>query len=378
MHPDFLLTDEVIFLNHGSFGACPRPVFEVYQAWQREAERQPVAFFQRRYDALMDEARGHLAAYVGADVDSLAFVPNATEGLNAVAWSLPWAAGDEILTSEHEYGALELTWQAIGQHYGTRLVRQPVPLPLSSPAAFADALWQGVTPRTRAIFLSHVTSPSALIFPIEEVCRRARQAGLWTIIDGAHALGQMPLDMRALDADFYSGNAHKWLCAPKGAAFLYVRPDWHDLMRPLAISWGCQPNSRFAQRMQWQGTRDIAAYLSVPAAIAYQRDHDWERVRTACHALACQAHARISALTGLPALSPAARDYFVQMVALPLPPCDPAALKARLLDDYRIEIPITHYTTADGQVRQMVRASFQAYNTQADLDALLEALAKLL
>ena len=378
MHPDFMLTDEVIFLNHGSFGACPRPVFEAYQAWQREAERQPVAFFQRRYDDLMNEARVVLAEYVGADLDSLVFVPNATEGLNAVAWSLPWAEGDEILTSEHEYGALELTWQAIGQRYGTRLVRQPIPLPLSSPQAFVDALWQGVTPRTRAIFLSHITSPTALIFPVAEVCRRARQEGLWTIIDGAHALGQIPLDLRVLGADFYSGNAHKWLCAPKGSAFLYVRDEWHDLIRPLIISWGCQPNSRFAQRMQWQGTRDIAAYLSVPEAIAYQRDHDWEGVRTACHALACQAHARISALTGLEALSAAQRDYFVQMVALPLPTCDPLVLKARLLEEHHVEIPITQYMTADGQTRHLVRASFQTYNTQADLDALVGALAKLL
>ncbi len=206
----FLLDPEVVFLNHGSFGACPRPVFEVYQAWQRELEWQPVEFLQRRANTLLDEARTRLAAYVNATPDDLVFVPNATIGLNIVARSLPLQPGDEILATDHEYGALDLTWAHVCRKTGARYVRHQIPVPLTgTPEELADAFWAAVTPRTRVVFLSHLTSPTALIFPVAEICRRAREAGIVSIVDGAHVPGHLPLDLTAVGADAYSGNCHK-------------------------------------------------------------------------------------------------------------------------------------------------------------------------
>jgi isopenicillin-N epimerase len=209
----YLLDPEITFLNHGSFGACPQPVFETYQKWQRELEANPVIFLGRRINDLLAEARGHFSRYLGTDKDNIVFVPNATYGLNIVARSLKLQPGDEILSSNHEYGAVDRTWRFNCAKWGAKLVNHPIPLPIESPEAFVEQLWSGVTERTRVIALSHITSPTALIFPIEDVCRRARAAGILTVIDGAHAPGQIDLDMEAIGADFYSGNAHKWLCS---------------------------------------------------------------------------------------------------------------------------------------------------------------------
>lgn len=369
----FLLDPSVIFLNHGSFGACPEPIFRVYQDWQRELERQPVEFLGRRADVLLDAARAPLAEFLGADLDEIIFVPNATIGLNQVARSLPLQPGDEILTSDHEYGALDYTWDFIASKAGAKVVRQTVPLPLQRAEDFVEAIWAGVTPRTRVLFLSHITSPTALIFPLEELCNRARAAGILSIIDGAHVPGQLDVNLHALGADFYSGNLHKWLCAPKGSAFLYARREHHGWLEPLVISWGWHYGSSFVTQNQWQGTRDLAPFLSVPAAIEFQRAHEWPDVRRACHALARQTYQRITALTGLEPLSADSDEWFAQMVALPLPACDADALKARLYDEYRIEVPVTR----QGE-RLCLRVSLQAYNSQDDVDALLAALRALL
>jgi len=219
----FLLDPDVIFVNHGSFGACPRPVFAAYQAWQRELERQPVEFLGRRFAALIAEARTALGAYVGAGADDLVYVPNATTGLNIVARSLELAPGDEVLATDHEYGALDRTWRFICAKRGARYVRQPVELPITSAEEVVEAVWAGVTDRTRVLFLSHITSPTAIIIPVAELVRRAREAGIITVVDGAHAPGQIPLDLESLGVDFYAGNCHKWMMAPKGSAFLYAR-----------------------------------------------------------------------------------------------------------------------------------------------------------
>lgn len=369
----FLLDPSVTFLNHGSFGACPEPVFRAYQDWQRELERQPVEFLGRRADVLLDAARAPLADYLGADLDEIIFVTNATIGLNQVARSLSLQPGDEILTSDHEYGALDYTWDFIAARAGAKVVRQQVPLPLTRAEDFIEAIWAGVTPRTRVLFLSHITSPTALIFPLEELCRRARAAGILSIIDGAHVPGQLDLNLHELGADFYSGNLHKWLCAPKGAAFLYARREHHTWLEPLVISWGWHYGSSFVTQNQWQGTRDLAPFLSVSAAIEFQRAHDWPSVRRACHALASMTYQRITALTGLEPLSADSDEWFAQMVALPLPACDADTLKARLYDEYRVEVPVTR----QGE-RLCLRVSFQGYNTEADVDALLVALEALL
>ncbi len=369
----FLLRPDIIFLNHGSFGACPRPVFEKYQAWQLELERQPVEFLGRRFNELLRVARTALADYVHAKPDELVYVPNTTTGLNIVAHSLSLRPGDEILSTNHEYGALERTWRFLCQKNGAVYKPHPIPLPVTTAPDFVERLWSGVTERTRVIFLSHITSPTALTFPVQETCRRARQAGILTIVDGAHMVGQLDLDLTDLGADFYSSNAHKWLLSPKGSAFLYARKEVQALVEPLVISWGWQSetpsDSRFIDEQEWQGTRDIAAYLSVPAAIEFVQQPEWAHVRGECHALAQYARTAICDVTGLEPISPDSPEWYGQMAALPLPACDPAALKQRLYDEFRIEVPIT---TWEGQ--PFLRVSIQAYNNQADVDALAAAL----
>jgi isopenicillin-N epimerase len=386
----FLLDPEVAFLNHGSFGATPAPVFEVYQAWQRELERQPVAFLLRRSDDLLDAARARLGAYLNVPADDLVFVSNATTGLNIFARSLRLEPGDEVLATDHEYGALDLTWGHVCARSGARYVRRQIPLPVTSPQELAESFWAAVTPRTRVVFLSQITSPTALTFPVAEICRRAREAGILSVVDGAHVPGQRPLDLAEVGADVYAGNCHKWLCAPKGSAFLHVRPEHQDYVEAATVSWGWgegglafgtaeTPRSQFVRRNQWQGTRDLAAFLAVPAAIDFQAAHDWDRVRVRCHALARVARDRIGALTGLPPIAPdgpvgATEDpWYAQMVAVPLPPVDAVELMRRLYDEYRVEVPIT----AHGE-RPLIRVSVQGYNTVGDIDRLLDALAALL
>lgn len=381
----FLLRPDVVFLNHGSFGACPRPVFEAYQQWQLELERQPVEFLGRRFGGLLREAREALAAVVGARADDLVYVPNATTGLNAVARSLRLAPGDEVLTTNHEYGALDRTWRFVCARRGATYVNRPLPLPISSADEVIEQLWAGVTERTRVLFLSHITSPTALILPVQELVRRARAVGIITIVDGAHVPGQIPLDLEALGADFYAGNCHKWLNSPKGSAFLYARKEVQPLVEPLVVSWGWQPESStllsldsngsspFVLQHEWQGTRDIAAYLSVPAAIEFEAVHDWPRVRQECHELARYARQALGELTGLEQICPDSPEWYAQMATIPLPSCDAEELKRRLYDEYRVEVPIIEWNS-----RQFIRVSVQGYNTREDVEALVEALAALL
>lgn len=382
----FLLRPDVVFLNHGSFGACPRPVLETYQQWQRELEEQPVEFLGRRFNSLMRTARAALAAYVHADPDDLVFVPNATTGLNIVARSLALQPGDEVLSTDHEYGALDRTWRFLCRKWGAHYVQSAIPVPVQSVEEVVEQVWAGVTPRTRVLFVSHITSPTALILPIAELIRRAREAGILSIVDAAHAPGQIPVDLTALGADFTSGNLHKWLCAPKGSAYLHVRREMQHLVEPLVVSWGWEPEkttllsldsagppSPFLLQQEWQGTRDIAGYLTVPAAIAFQAEHDWPRVRQECHELLRYARQAIGELTGLEQICPDSPDWYAQMATIPLPPCDAEELKQRLYDEYGVEVPIITWGR-----REFVRVSVQGYNTQEDVVALVAALRDLL
>lgn len=369
----FLVRRDITFLNHGSYGACPRPVFDTYQAWQRELESQPVEFLGRRIRGLLAEARAALGEYLGTAADNVVYAPNVTWAINAVAHSLALQPGDEVLATDLEYGAVDRTWRYYCGKGGARYINQPITLPVTTAERFVDELWAGVTERTRVIAISHITSGTALILPVAEVCRRARAAGILTVIDGAHAPGQIDLNLDDLGADFYGGNCHKWLCAPKGSGFLFARPEHQDSLDPLIISWGYAADSpgpsRFLDHLERTGTQDPAAYLSVPAAIAFQRAHDWPRVRAACHLLARNARERIAALTGLPQIAPDSAEWWMQFCTCPLPPADAARLKERLWDDYQVEIPVS---ARNGQT--FVRVSIQAYNRPEDVDRLLEAL----
>jgi isopenicillin-N epimerase len=374
----FLLDPDVVFLNHGSFGATPRPVFEVYQAWQRQMERQPVLFIGRELAGYLDEARRVLGEYLNADKDDLVYIPNATFGTNIIANSLPLGEGDEVLTTDHEYGACDNAWDYLSRKRGFRYVKQPLPLPFTTPEDIVEQIWQGVTTRTKVIYMSHITSPTAVILPIAAICQRAREAGINTVIDGAHAVGQLSLDMQAIGADFYFSNAHKWLCAPKGAAFLYARRERQHLIEPLVVGWGWGDHrtthygSDYLDYLQDLGTNDFSAYLSVPAAIQFQAEHDWPTVTQKCHELLCQTLQRTTTITELP--TPYSEAFYHQLAVVPLPPiADLAAFKARLYDEYRIEIP-----TITWQNHQFVRISVQGYNTQEDMDMLVQALTEVI
>ena len=379
----FLLRPDVIFLNHGSFGACPRPVFEEYQRWQLELERQPVEFLGRRFGELMQGARAALGTYVGAHADDLVYVPNATVGVNVVARALALLPGDEVLATDHEYGALDRTWRFVCARRGAVYINQPLPLPVASPEQVVEVIWSGVTSRTRVLFLSHITSPTALILPVAELIRRCRERDIVTVVDGAHGPGQIPLDLDALGADFYVANLHKWALAPKGAAFLHARREVQHLLEPLVVSWGWQSErpgpSRFVDEQQWQGTRDPAAYLAVPGAIRFMAEHSWPEVQERCHALLREARRAVGELTGLAPICPDSAGWYAQMAAFPLPvrrgsvEAQADLLRSRLYGEFRIEVPIIVWGG-----RLFVRVSMQAYNAEADVQALAYGLQRLL
>ena len=374
----FQIDPEVRFLNHGSFGACPRPVAEAQAAWLREMERQPVLFFARRYASLMATVRERLASYLGTAPLNLVWVANATIGVNIVARSLAMqlGPGDEVLGCDHEYGACDRTWRYLGSKHGFAYRRAAVPPPLTSPEAVVEQIWSQVGPNTKLLFLSHITSPTGLRLPIEALCARARAAGIPSLIDGAHAPGQIDLDLDSLGADFYTGNCHKWLCAPKGAAFLYARPEMQARLEPLVVSWGFEPEpgfagpSPFVDEIEFWGTRDVSPFLSIPAAIDFQAEHDWPTVRERCHALLSETRARLLEIPGIQALHPDDPAWYAQMLAFELPAgTDPMALQARLYEGWRVEIPGIWWNG-----RPLMRVSIQGYNTAGDVDALIEGL----
>ena len=375
----FLLDPDITFLNHGSFGATPRPVFAVYQEWQRRLERQPVQFIINELPDLLAEARQALGLYLNAAPDNLVYIPNATFGLNIVARSLKLETGDEVLTTDHEYGACNNVWQFVSDKSGIVYKKQPIPLPLEFDEVTLETFWEGVTAKTKVIFLSHITSATAVTFPVSLICQRAREAGILTVIDGAHAPGQIPLDMQAIGADFYFGNCHKWLCAPKGAAFLFAQPERQHLLDPLVIGWGWGAERSFSfgsdylDSLQYLGTDDLSSYFSVPAAIAFQEKHNWKAVRQACHTLLSEAVAEINQLTGLDSPYPD-ESFYHQMAVVPLPPQpDLAAFKSRLYDEFRVEVPGIQWQDA-----QFIRISIQGYNRREDVETFIGALQELL
>src|SRR5262245_6191111 len=360
MRDGFLLDPTVVQLNHGSFGACPITVFEEYQRIQRELEPGPTDFFTPKVakwcwgdpeqPGRMAEARSVLASFLGVRADDLVFVPNATSGLNAVARSLRFERGDEVLTTTHEYGAITTTWTFTG---ATVVACPP------------EEVISRIGPRTRVVSVSHVSSATALVFPVEEICAAARAAGALAVVDGAHAPGQVALDVDAIGADVVAGNCHKWLCAPKGAGFLWVRPEHQEWVEPLVVSWGWRDDADFPERHGWAGTRDPAAYLSVPKALEVHATFDAERQR----AVADLAESRLAEL-GLARLPGEPAPF---MRAVELPPCDPAELWARLFQEFRVEAPAYEW---DG--RPFLRVSIGPYNDEEDVERLVAGLEQLL
>ena len=373
----FLLDPSITFLNHGSFGATPAPVFDEYQRIQRELEKEPVEFLGRKASGLLQQSREILAEYLSVDRDDLVYIPNASQGINIVAHSLDLHPGDEVLASDHEYGAMDRTWQFLSERKGFIYRNVEVSLPLTSKDRFVYDFFSQVSSRTRVIYLSHITSPTSLIFPIKEICQKAREMNILTLIDGAHAPGQIDLDLDLLGPDFYTGNCHKWLCAPKGSAFLFARKEVQNLVQPLVVSWGWHAEipgpSQFIDYLEWTGTRDISPYLAVPSAIKFQASNDWHTVRARCHELAAGINQELCDLFHNESLSTPS-DWFGQMVSIPLPTKPSSeALQQRLFNDFKIEVPIVYW-----KGKTLVRVSVQAYNTTGHLQKLVSALKTIL
>lgn len=373
----FLVTPEITFLNFGSFGACPKPIFEKYQSLQRELENQPVQFFVKDGMVLLAEARKRLAEYVQCHEDDIVYVTNPSYAINTIARSFPMNEGDEILTTDLEYGALDRTWDYYCERKGSSYVKQHIPFPIQSKEEFIDAFWKGYTSKTKAIFISHITSATGLILPVEEICTEAKKRGLITIVDGAHVPGHIPLDLSTLQADIYTGACHKWMMAPKGSSFLYVTKEQQHWVDPLLISWGYKSDypshSQFLDYHQTAGTRDYSAFLTVPTCIDFMKENNWDKVADDCKQLVKTNIPKFADLLNTAPLAPMDNEFFGQLCSLPINTENPARLHDILLDEYKIEIPIP---VENGQ--SYIRYSIQAFNTQEDLDRLEDVLKDLI
>lgn len=367
----------VTYLNHGSFGPPPQPVLNARHQWQQALDSQPMDFYVRQHEPAWRAARQALATFIGADAANLAFVENATSAMNVVAQSFPLAPGDEVLLNDHEYGAVLRIWKRAAQLAGAsepRVVR--LPMPVESAEQLSDALFAAVTPRTRLLVVSHITSPTAITLPVARICAEARRRGIAVCIDGPHAVAQLPLELERLGCDFYCASCHKWLSAPFGSGFLYVAPSHHRAVRPPMLSWGrLLPHlpEAWADEFIWSGTRDSSPYLAIPAAIEFLQAIGLEAVRQRLHALAGYARQRLLDLLGQPTLVPDSPEWYVGMAHVGLPEQTPADLQQQLWEQYQIEVPIITWDE-----RRWIRVSCHLYNRQADVDYLLHALGRIL
>ena len=369
------LDPSITFLNHGSFGACPKPVFEVYQNWQRKLEQQPVEFMAIKVYDFLEEARHALGDYVGCHGDDLIFVTNPTTAVNTVIRSLDLGLDDEVLMTDMEYGSLVRTWEHYAQDKGFSIVQQFTPVPLTTHEDYIEHFWKAVTERTKIIYLSEITSSTGLILPVDAICKKAKEAGIMTIVDGAHVPAHIPLNIAEMDPDVYVGACHKWLSAPKGSSFLYVKKSLQETIEPLIISWGSEVDrspSPFIYESQYQGTWDPSAFLTVPAAIQFQQEHDWNSERERSRELNRETRDRIYEIIDTVPICPNTEEWLGQMASIITNIENGLDFKRRLMDEYKIEIPV--FPWGD---KILFRTSFNAYNDENDADRLIEVLGKL-
>lgn len=381
----WLLDPGVTFLNHGSFGACPRPVLEHQRRLRERMEREPVLFLWRELEPLLDEVREELAAFLGCDAEGLALVNNTTVGVNTVLNSFPFKPGDEVLVTDQEYNACRNALDSVTGRAGAKVVVAKVPFPISDPGDVVDNLISAAMERTRLLLVDHITSQTALVFPAAEIVREMQSRGIETLVDGAHGPGQVSLDLGAMGAAFYVGNCHKWLCAPKGAAFLFVREDFRVAMHPLVVSHGANSpradRSHFRLEFDWTGTDDPTPFLCIPECIHLLGalcEGGWDELMASNRALALRAR---DILCGALGIDPPAPDSMVgSMVAVPLPDANAESsgppprvdpLQEALWRDYRIEVPVQVWP---GPPNRVLRVSAQVYNIPDHYARLAEAL----
>lgn len=369
----FLLSESVCYLSHGTFGSCPKPIFEEYQNLQLQMEAKPIEFILSTTPKLLEEARELLGNFVGCSASDLFFTPNPSTACNAIMRSLKLNKGDEILATNLEYGAMDKMWSFYEQKTGVKYIRQNITLPLVSKEEFLKEFWKGYNSKTKVVFMNQLTSATALIFPVKEICQKAKELGLLTIIDGAHVPGHIPLDLSDLDPDFYTGTLHKWMLAPKGSSFLYVKKSLQSYLEPSIISWGYKTDtpgiSTFIDENEYQGTRDSSAYLCTKKAIEFISDPIWELQKTKSKELVLTNYARFCSLVHTKPLCPISFEFLGQMASIPINTKNPLELKKILYENYKIEIPVMTINSEN-----YLRYSVNAYNSQSDLDLLYSAL----
>jgi isopenicillin-N epimerase len=375
----------ITFLNHGSFGACPSAVLEIQRAWRDRLEAEPVQFLNDDLPGLLDEARDAVGQFLGADPDGLAFLSNATTGANTILQSLRFEPGDELLANDHEYNATINAMRAVAARDGARVVLAKVPFPVGGPDEVADAILAAVTGRTRLVLISHVTSPTALVFPVESLVAELDRRGIDTLVDAAHAPGMVPVAVDALGAAYWTGNGHKWLCGPKGTAFLWVREDRRDRIHPLVVSHGANAplagRTRFRHEFDWVGTADPTGFLALPAAIDWMaaKGGGWPAVMAANHALAVEGRDLIASALGID--PPAPDSMLGSMAALPLsiPGVDDDAtadaVRRTLVAEYGIQVPLGGWPVRAARAEEkpsriLLRLSAQLFNEPADYERL--------
>jgi isopenicillin-N epimerase len=369
----FLLDPSVTYLAFGSFGSCPKPIFEDYQKWQLELEKEPAQFITVNGLNYLKRSREALAKFINCDADDLVYTTNPSYAINIVAKSFKLNPGDEILSTNFEYGALDRTWNYYCKKAGAKFVRQNISLPLVSKEKFIEEFFSGLTSKTKAIFISQITSTTALVFPVKEICEIAKAKGLFTIVDGAHVPGHIHLDLAEIKADVYTGACHKWMMTPKGNSFLYVKKEFQKLFDPLVVSWGYESvypsHSQFLDYHQMQGTRDFSAFLTTPKAIEFLKENNWIQTAADCRKLAHSNYKRFCDLFGSQPLCRVSDEFLGQMCSIPLKSSQPEKLQRVLFEKYKIEIPVMKHENY-----VFIRYSIQGYNTQEDLDVLYNAL----
>lgn len=361
----FQLDPKFTYLNHGSFGACPLPIFEEREKWQREIEKQPVTFIDEKALNLLDWSRDELSKFIHCDKNDLVYFPNPTTALNMVIKSLDLNPGDEVISSNHEYGAIEKTWEFMSRKKGFSYKALEIPFPVTE-EYFIDIFKKNFNKNTRILFLSHITSPTGIIFPVEKVCKIAKEFGIITIIDGAHAPAHIELNLDKLDIDIYTGACHKWMLCPKGVSFLYASKDFQKYLEPLVVSWGWESDnpsdSKFLDYNQYQGTNDISAYLTVPKAIEFLGENNWEAIKKDCRNKILETRELLLKTTGT---NPICDEKLLgQMTSVKLNISDSDSLY-RYLKINNIEIPIIKW---NGII--LLRVSFQCYNTMEQIEYL--------
>jgi isopenicillin-N epimerase len=373
MKSQFLLDNNITFLNHGSFGACPKPIFEEFQRFQLELEREPVQFIQKKQIGYLKTARESLAKYVGCEAQDLYFTPNPTFAINTIMRSLNLKEDDEILTTNHEYGAMDRTWHFYCKKSGAKYIRQKISLPIISKKQIIEEFWKGYSSKTKIIFINQMSSATALLFPVKEICDKAQELGLITIVDGAHIPGHIDLNIQELDPDYYTGTLHKWMLAPKGSSFLYVKKEFQNDLDPLVVSWGYESlfpgESQFLDYHENQGTRDVSAFVCTPSVINFLEKNKWKQKSEECKQIVLENYQRFCDLLGTNPICPISNEFLGQMASIPVKTNNAQELKDLLYDKYKIQIPVM---PLNGDV--YIRYSINAYNSQEDLDILYSAL----